>query len=121
MRWSIGIFVSPVNGLRDPHRHLIETTDDGRTMRGSKQEEPAMQATDVAIWLLTGLIAGWLAGAVNPEAPRLGRLTVVGAGVAGALVGGSIVGSLAMSAVAFLGAASAAVLTALLAGALLGK
>jgi uncharacterized membrane protein YeaQ/YmgE (transglycosylase-associated protein family) len=81
-----------------------------------------LEATDIAIWLLTGLVAGWLAGAVNAAAPRPGRLAVVGAGVAGGTVGGSIVFSLAAtSAVAFLGAAGAAVATALAVGALLRR
>src|SRR5690242_10661804 len=86
-----------------------------RAARGDGEEEPAMGAIDVVIWLLAGLIAGGLAGAGKPNAPRIGHLVVVGASVIGALAGGGIAGSLAgTSAIAFLGAATIGVSAAVL-------
>jgi uncharacterized membrane protein YeaQ/YmgE (transglycosylase-associated protein family) len=73
-----------------------------------------MAVVDIAIWLLTGVIAGWLAGAINPGMPVGGRLAALATATAGALIGGAIAQRLAgMSAVGFLGAALVAVLLAM--------
>jgi hypothetical protein len=81
-----------------------------------------MVIDDVAIWLLVGLIAGGMAGAIELEMSRISRLAVLSAGAFGALLGGWIAGSLSgMSVVAFLGAAFFGVVAAVLSSALLER
>jgi uncharacterized membrane protein YeaQ/YmgE (transglycosylase-associated protein family) len=73
-----------------------------------------MGASDVVIWLMAGLAAGWLAGAINPGMSLARRLVVMSAGATGGLLGGWAVGTITgTSAVGFLGAASIAVLAAM--------
>ena len=81
-----------------------------------------MGTSDVTIWLLAGLIAGGLAGAIKLDTSLVGRLAVVSAGAIGALLGGWIAGSLSgTSEVAFLGAACLGVMAAVLSSVLLQR
>jgi uncharacterized membrane protein YeaQ/YmgE (transglycosylase-associated protein family) len=81
-----------------------------------------MDSIDVLIWLLAGLSAGGLAGAIWPHAARTARCAALLAGVLGALAGGWMVDSLAgMSAISFLGAVCAGVLCALLSSVLVRR
>jgi uncharacterized membrane protein YeaQ/YmgE (transglycosylase-associated protein family) len=69
-----------------------------------------MDVLDLLVWLSVGLLAGWLAGFLRPDAAIKHRRFVVAAGVAGALLGG-VPGwlSTANSAFAFLIATTLAV------------
>jgi uncharacterized membrane protein YeaQ/YmgE (transglycosylase-associated protein family) len=74
-----------------------------------------MDSIDLLIWLLAGLSAGGLAGAIWSHAARTARCATLLAGVLGAVAGGWIADSLVgMSAVSFLGAVCVGVLCAVL-------
>lgn len=81
-----------------------------------------MNPFDLMIWLLAGLSAGVLTGAVWSGTSRAVRWADLQAGILGALAGGWIVDTLfGMSAYSFLGAVCAGVLCALLTGVLLRR
>lgn len=74
-----------------------------------------MDTIDLLIWLLAGLSAGGLAGAIWSHPMPTARWAGLLAGVLGALAGGWLVDNLVgMSAVSFLGAVCAGVLCAVL-------
>jgi uncharacterized membrane protein YeaQ/YmgE (transglycosylase-associated protein family) len=74
-----------------------------------------MDTIDPLIWLLAGLSAGGLAGAIWSHAMRTARWAGLLAGVLGALAGGWLADNLVgMSAVSFLAAVCAGVLCAVL-------
>jgi uncharacterized membrane protein YeaQ/YmgE (transglycosylase-associated protein family) len=77
---------------------------------------------DLMIWLLAGLIAGGLAGAIWSGTTRAVRWAALHTGVFGALAGGWIVDSLlGLSSLSFLGSVCLGVLCALLTSALLRR
>lgn len=79
-----------------------------------------MATSDLALWLLAGISAGALAGAITPGAPLLARLATLAAGALGAVLGGWIAGGLSgISAIAFLGAVCISVPAAVLSSILL--
>ena len=72
-----------------------------------------MSMLDVLAWVVGGLVAGTLAGAIWPNTAAATRSAVTLAGFLGALAGGGLAAGLsAMSAVSFLGAVCGAVLAA---------
>ncbi len=61
-----------------------------------------MTATDLLVWIIIGLIAGWLAGVVM----RGGGYGVIGdivIGIVGAIIGGLIFGALGLGATGIIG------------------
>ncbi len=61
-----------------------------------------MTATDLLVWIIIGLIAGWLAGIVM----RGGGYGVIGdivIGIVGAIIGGLIFGALGLGATGIIG------------------
>jgi hypothetical protein len=107
--WTLSMLIEcmtmerPYRRLIDPsHRHLIRDHHPGvRRVKGIS----AMGVLEVLSWLVAGLIAGGLVGAVKPDTSTGARLAILSTGVAGALGGGWGAGSLSgMSTVAFLGA-----------------
>jgi uncharacterized membrane protein YeaQ/YmgE (transglycosylase-associated protein family) len=81
-----------------------------------------MGAIDVLIWLLAGLSAGGLAGAIWSHGAHAAHWAALLAGVLGALAGGWCADKLAgMSGVAFLSAVCAGVVCAVLASVLLQR
>jgi uncharacterized membrane protein YeaQ/YmgE (transglycosylase-associated protein family) len=81
-----------------------------------------MDSIDLLIWLLAGLSAGGLTGAIWFGTACAARYVTLFAGVIGALAGGWIVDSLCgMSAVSFLGSVCGGVCCAMLSSALLRR